>query len=147
MNRATLSSWMPLVKNADDSLDLYFQTNSPGQDLLLLLLLLIIIYFVLLTITLRHQKHPIPSAADAPFRYPPNGPQIHQKRYRFGTPSGPPSGPLSGPLGGPLGGPGEVTFRTFGGPFRHGFPLIFTLRFLCIFYMVLDRFHVDFGAV
>lgn len=32
MNRATLSSWMPLVYNDDGSLDLYFQTDSPGES-------------------------------------------------------------------------------------------------------------------
>jgi hypothetical protein len=32
LNRFTLSSWMPLKQNADGSLDLYFQNESPGKD-------------------------------------------------------------------------------------------------------------------
>jgi len=32
LNRFALSSWMPLKHNPDGSLDLYFQTKSPGQD-------------------------------------------------------------------------------------------------------------------
>ncbi len=32
LNRFALSSWMPLQKNADGSLDLYFQKESPGKD-------------------------------------------------------------------------------------------------------------------
>jgi hypothetical protein len=33
LNRFALSSWMPLKKNADGSIDLYFQHESPGKDL------------------------------------------------------------------------------------------------------------------
>jgi hypothetical protein len=33
LNRFALSSWMPLRRNADGSLDLYIQDDSPGQDL------------------------------------------------------------------------------------------------------------------
>jgi hypothetical protein len=32
LNRFNLSSWMPLKPNADGSLDLYFQNESPGSD-------------------------------------------------------------------------------------------------------------------
>jgi len=32
LNRFALSNWMPFVKNADGSLDLYFQNASPGKD-------------------------------------------------------------------------------------------------------------------
>ena len=32
LNRANLSSWMPLNYNDDGSIDLYFQTESPGKD-------------------------------------------------------------------------------------------------------------------
>jgi hypothetical protein len=32
LNRFALSSWMPLNSNADGSLDLYFQNESPGRD-------------------------------------------------------------------------------------------------------------------
>lgn len=32
LNRFALSSWMPLKHNADGSLDLYFQNESPGKD-------------------------------------------------------------------------------------------------------------------
>ncbi len=32
LNRANLSSWMPLVYNYDGSLDMYLQTESPGAD-------------------------------------------------------------------------------------------------------------------
>ena len=32
LNRFAVSSWMPFVKNADGSLDLYFQNASPGKD-------------------------------------------------------------------------------------------------------------------
>jgi hypothetical protein len=33
LDRFALSSWMPLKKNADGSIDLYFQHDSPGKDL------------------------------------------------------------------------------------------------------------------
>jgi hypothetical protein len=32
LNRFAVSSWMPFVTNADGSLDLYFQNESPGID-------------------------------------------------------------------------------------------------------------------
>jgi hypothetical protein len=32
LNRFAVSSWMPFVHNADGSLDLYFQSDSPGKD-------------------------------------------------------------------------------------------------------------------
>lgn len=32
LNRFAVSSWMPFAKNADGSLDLYFQNESPGKD-------------------------------------------------------------------------------------------------------------------
>ena len=32
LNRFALSSWMPFKYNADGSLDLYFQNDSPGKD-------------------------------------------------------------------------------------------------------------------
>jgi len=32
LNRFTVSSWMPFLRNADGSLDLYFQNESPGKD-------------------------------------------------------------------------------------------------------------------
>jgi hypothetical protein len=32
INRYAISSWMPLKKNADGSLDLYVQYESPGKD-------------------------------------------------------------------------------------------------------------------
>ncbi len=32
INRYAVSSWMPLKKNADGSLDIYVQTDSPGKD-------------------------------------------------------------------------------------------------------------------
>jgi len=33
LNRFAVSSWMPFNFNADGSLDLYFQNESPGKDL------------------------------------------------------------------------------------------------------------------
>jgi len=33
LNRFAVSSWMPFKHNADGSLDLYFQNESPGKDL------------------------------------------------------------------------------------------------------------------
>ena len=32
INRYAISSWMPLKKNADGSIDIYVQRNSPGKD-------------------------------------------------------------------------------------------------------------------
>jgi hypothetical protein len=32
LNRFALSSWMPMQKNPDGSLDLYFQHENPGKD-------------------------------------------------------------------------------------------------------------------
>ena len=32
LNRFAVSSWMPFNTNADGSLDLYFQNESPGKD-------------------------------------------------------------------------------------------------------------------
>jgi hypothetical protein len=32
LNRFAVSSWMPFTNNADGSLDLYFQNESPGKD-------------------------------------------------------------------------------------------------------------------
>jgi hypothetical protein len=32
LNRFAVSSWMPFARNADGSLDLYFQNESPGKD-------------------------------------------------------------------------------------------------------------------
>jgi hypothetical protein len=32
LNRFAVSSWMPFVYNPDGSLDLYFQSGSPGKD-------------------------------------------------------------------------------------------------------------------
>ncbi|WP_373696639.1 DUF1254 domain-containing protein [Microvirga yunnanensis] len=32
LNRSAVSSWMPFAYNADGSLDVYFQTESPGKD-------------------------------------------------------------------------------------------------------------------
>ena len=32
INRYALSSWTPLKKNADGSLELYVQTEAPGKD-------------------------------------------------------------------------------------------------------------------
>lgn len=32
LNRFAVSSWMPFKTNADGSLDLYFQNDSPGAD-------------------------------------------------------------------------------------------------------------------
>ena len=32
INRYAISSWMPLKKNADGSLDIYVQRGSPGKD-------------------------------------------------------------------------------------------------------------------
>jgi hypothetical protein len=32
LNRFAVASWMPFKANADGSLDIYFQSESPGQD-------------------------------------------------------------------------------------------------------------------
>ena len=32
LNRLAVSNWMPFKNNADGSLDLYFQNESPGKD-------------------------------------------------------------------------------------------------------------------
>ena len=32
INRYAISSWMPLAKNADGSIDIYVQAKSPGKD-------------------------------------------------------------------------------------------------------------------
>ena len=32
LNRYAISSWMPLKRNADGSIDVYIQNESPGKD-------------------------------------------------------------------------------------------------------------------